>query len=403
MTAKSPAEYQSFLENLKRHIQSRQVQAMLTANSQLLYLYWELGHFILQQQSEQSWGTKVIDQLAADLKIEFPNLTGLSARNLKYMRKFAKEYNAVLIVQQVVAQMEYSCFDVDKKSENLIVQQVVAQLGNDVSAEQNEPKNAITQQPAAQLRESFYTENSIIPFSIFIRHIISKLPWGHLVTLMDKTPEMGERQFYANKAFEESWSRNVLINKIETKLFQRKGALSNNFAATLSLPQNDLAREIFHDPYLFQFLKIDDTRLENELEDGLISNLQKFLLELGKGFAFLGKQFHLPVEGEDFYVDLLFFHTHLNCHVVIELKIGAFKPDYVGQLNFYVNAVNGLLKRNHHNPTIGLLLVKENNKVIAKYSLEGVNNPIGIAQYQLSEDLPTEKQLQELLQRPIEH
>jgi len=394
---KSPAEYQSFLENLKRHIQTRQVQAMLTANSQLLYLYWELGHFILQQQSEQSWGTKVIDQLASDLKLEFPSLKGLSARNLKYMRKFAKEYNAVVIVQQVVAQIGKDDIEKDKKVESVIVQQVVAQLDNE---EKNSPKS-IVQQAAAQLENINFGEETLINFSTFNKHIISKLPWGHLVTLMDKTPEMAERQFYAQKAFEESWSRNVLINKIETKLFHRKGALSNNFATTLSLPQNDLAREIFHDPYLFQFLKIDDTRLENELENGLISNLQKFLLEMGKGFAFLGKQFHLPVEGEDFYVDLLFFHTHLNCHVVIELKVGAFKPDYVGQLNFYVNAVNGLLKRNHHNPTIGLLLVKENNKVIAQYSLEGLTNPIGIARYQLSEDLPTEKQLQEVLQRPI--
>ncbi len=376
---KSPAEYQYFLENLKRHIQTRQVQAMLTANSQLLYLYWELGHFILQQQNEQSWGAKVIDQLAADLKSEFTNLKGLSARNLKYMRRFAKEYNAAIIMQQLAAQLN---------------NKPIADTGGG-------NKNAIVQQPAAQL-EIADNESVIVSYEIFVQHPIAKLPWGHHMALMDKVADLKERLFYTQKAFEESWSRNVPINKIETKLYNRKGALSNNFADTLSLPQNDLAKEIFHDPYLFQFLKIDDTRLENELEDGLISNLQKFLLELGKGFAFLGKQFHLPVEGQDFYVDLLFFHTHLNCHVVIELKIGAFKPDYVGQLNFYVNAVNGLLKRNHHNPTIGLLLVKENNKVIAQYSLEGVNNPIGIAQYQLSEDLPTEKQLQDVLQRPID-
>ncbi|CAN5224988.1 hypothetical protein BH09BAC1_BH09BAC1_10650 [soil metagenome] len=245
---KPPAEYQSLLENLKQHIRNRQVQAMLSANTQLLYLYWELGHFILQQQSEQSWGAKVIDQLATDLKLAFPDLKGLSARNLKYMRKFAKEYHATLIVQQAVAQLE-----------------------NNVLEQQGKVENAIVQQPIAQLENS-HEEYAIVSFEVFSKHIISKLPWGHLVTLMDKTPEIVERQFYANKAFEESWSRNVLVNKIETKLFQRKGALSNNFAVTLSLPQNDLAREIFHDPYLFQFLKIDDTRLESELEDGLIAH-----------------------------------------------------------------------------------------------------------------------------------
>jgi predicted nuclease of restriction endonuclease-like (RecB) superfamily len=256
-------------------------------------------------------------------------MKGTSARNLKYMRAFAEAYPD--FVQQVAAQ--------------------------------NRDKS-IVQQPAAQL------------------------PWFHICTLLDKVKSVGERSFYTQKAVENRWSRSVLVHQIESGLCHRQGKAVSNFVQTLPMPQSDLAKEILKDPYKFDFLNLSENHFEKDLEDGLVNHITKFLLELGAGFSYVGRQYNLEIGGEDFYIDLLFYHLKLRSFVVIELKTGKFIPEYASKLNFYLSAVDDLLKHPVDNPTLGILICKEHNNVIAEYALRDINKPIGIAAYELTQAIP---------------
>lgn len=324
-------DYQALLNALKSEISNARLKAALSVNEQLLNLYWRIGNNILKQQDVEGWGAKIIERLAADLKRDFPDMTGISTRNLKYMRSFADAYPE-------------------------FVQASLAQVG---------PSNAIVQAPLAQL------------------------PWYHHITLLDKVKNQEQRLFYIEQAVKNNWSRNVMVNQIESNLFSRKGAAVTNFKETLPPVQSDLAREIFKDPYKFDFLSLNDHHFEKELEDGLVGHMTKFLLELGNGFSYVGRQYPLEIGGEDFYIDLLFYHLKLRCFVVIELKAGKFIPEYAGKLNFYLNAVDSVLKHRHDQPTIGILICKEKNKIIAEYALKGLEKPIGVSEYQLTKAIPT--------------
>lgn len=312
--------YQDWLNQLKTQIRSSQQRAILAVNQELVLLYWQIGQDILQRQTEQGWGAKVIDRLSKDLSDEFPEIKGFSTRNLKYMRKFAEAWQDKQIVQQAVA----------------------------------------------------------------------LLPWGHNLVLLDKFSDNETRLWYAQKAIEHGWSRNVLVHQIESGLLERTGQAVNNFSHTLPEIQSDLATQTFKDPYIFDFLSLGEAYHERELEAALTQHIMAFLLELGTGFAFVGKQRHIEVGGDDFYIDLLFYHLQLRCYVVIELKTGDFKPEHIGQLNFYVTAVDRQLKTEHDTPTIGLLLCKSRNEVVVEYALNQTPQPIGVAVYQL------EKMLNEL-------
>lgn len=312
--------YQDWLNQLKTQIRSSQQRAILTVNRELVLLYWQIGQDILQRQTQQGWGAKVIDRLSKDLSDEFPEIKGFSTRNLKYMRKFAEAWQDKQIVQQAVA----------------------------------------------------------------------LLPWGHNLVLLDKFSDNETRLWYAQKAIEHGWSRNVLVHQIESGLLERTGQAVNNFSHTLPEIQSDLATQTFKDPYIFDFLSLGEAYHERELEAALTQHIMAFLLELGTGFAFVGKQRHIEVGGDDFYIDLLFYHLQLRCYVVIELKTGDFKPEHIGQLNFYVTAVDRQLKTEHDTPTIGLLLCKSRNEVVVEYALNQNPQPIGVAVYQL------EKMLNEL-------
>ncbi len=313
-------EYTEFLEQLKEHIATSRYKAALAVNSKLILLYHYIGTEILKRQKEYGWGAKVIDQLSKDLKSIFPEMKGFSARNLKYMRKFAEEYPDVEFVQAPLAQ----------------------------------------------------------------------LTWYHNVTLLEKIENREIRLFYIKGAIEHGWSRNIMVMQIERGLHKRQGRAITNFEDKLPSPQSDLAQYTLKDPYIFDFLSIGDDAHEREVEKELVKHMEKFLLELGEGFAFVGRQFHLDVGNKDFYIDILFYHLKLRCFVVIELKDKDFKPEYAGKMNFYLSAVDDLLKHETDQPSIGLILCKSKDNVLAKYTLKDINKPIGLAEYQITENLPEE-------------
>lgn len=221
---------------------------------------------------------------------------------------------------------------------------------------------------------------------------LHKLPWYHHLALLDKLDTKEQRRWYAAKAIEHNWSRNILVMQIETRLLERSGKASTNFELTLPKPQSDLARESLKDPYRFDFLGLTDEAREREIETALIKHVTDFLLELGAGFAFVGRQVLLDVGGDEFFIDLLFYHLKLRCYVVVELKGGKFKPEHLGQLGFYLTAIDRQVKHAQDNPTIGLLLCKSKNKVVAEYALGDKSQPMGIAEYKLLESLPAELQ-----------
>ena len=289
-------------------------------NRELIALYWQIGRAILENQEHQGWGAKVVQQLADDLRLEFPDMKGLSSRNLLYMRAFAEAYPDESIVQQLVAQ----------------------------------------------------------------------LPWGHNIALLTRFKDAATRDVYARAALEFGWSRNVLEMHIKSNWHARRGQATTNFARTLPEPLSDLAQQTLKDPYNFDFLGLGDDAHERDVERSLVNHLKRFMLELGVGFAFVGSQYHLEVGGEDFYVDLLFYHLKLRSFVVIELKAGSFKPEFVGQLNFYASVVDDQLRHASDAPTIGILLCRDQNQTVAEYALRDVNKPLGVSSYDLLQSLPKE-------------
>ncbi len=230
------------------------------------------------------------------------------------------------------------------------------------------------------------------PDAEFVQGVLAQLPWYHQLALLDKLADSESRRWYAVKAIEHNWSRNILVMQIETRLLERSGTAVTNFEACLPKPQSDLARESLKDPYRFDFLGLSEEAHEREIENALVKHVTKFLLELGAGFAFVGRQVLLDVGGDEFFIDLLFYHLKLRCYVVIELKGGKFKPEHLGQLGFYLTAVDRQVKDKHDNPTIGLLLCKSKNKIVAEYALGDKAQPMGIAEYKLLESLPPELQ-----------
>jgi predicted nuclease of restriction endonuclease-like (RecB) superfamily len=320
-----PQDYSELIFKLKNKILEERLKVTLSANASMILLYWEIGTEILQRQQKESWGAKVIDRLSFDLKKSFPEMSGFSPRNLKYMRKFAEAYPDKSIVQRVVAQ----------------------------------------------------------------------LPWRTNITLLDKLTNLELRLWYANKTIENGFGKTMLEFQIESQLHKRQGAIINNFASVIPPLDSDFTSQIFKDPYVFDFLGTAEPRKEAELEQKLIDHIQKFLIELGQGFAFVGRQVHIELGDSDFYIDLLFYHLQLRCYVVIELKAGDFQPEYISKLNMYQNIVNDSLRHPDDKPSIGLLLVKSKNKTLVEYSLNGFSNPISVANWKnelnnsLPEDLKT--------------
>ncbi len=348
-----PADYAPLLAEIKARVQGARVKASLAANKELLALYWDIGNLILSRQKKEGWGAKVIDRLSADLQREFPGQQGFSPRNLKYMRAFAEAWPEPSSVQQAAAQSPAG-----KGADKAIVQAPLAQTDT--------TSTPIVQQPAAQL------------------------PWMHHCMLLDKLSTTSDRLWYAAKAVEHGWSRNVLALQIESNLHKHQNKAVTNFKNTLPPAQSDLAQGILKDPYLFDFLTLRDDANERAVEAGLIEHVEKFLMELGAGFALVGRQVHLEVGDQDFYLDLLFYHLKLRCFVVIDLKAREFTPEAAGKMNFYLSAVDDRYRQQGDQPSIGLILCRSKNRLIAEYALRDMSKPIGVSGYvtKLVESLP---------------
>ncbi|MDZ4401879.1 PDDEXK nuclease domain-containing protein [Prosthecobacter sp.] len=359
--------YAPLLADLKARVRAAQMKAAVSVNRELILLYWHIGREILRAQKAEGWGAKVVERLAKDLAAEFPEMDGFSPLNLKRMRAFYAAWAPIKILPQPVGE-----------SSAPIVSQAVTQL-----------RKAKVQQPVAELVSRPVTQLDDPP------EPLSLLPWSTNLILLHKLKDPATRLWYARKTLENGWSRAVLTVQIESRLHERSGKAITNFALTLPPAQSDLAREALKDPYTFDFLSLSEEAHERDLERGLVEHVQKLLLEMGAGFAFVGRQVPLEVGDEDFYLDLLFYHLRLRCFVVVDLKMKPFEPEFAGKMNFYLSAVDDQMRHADDAPTIGLLLCKDaKNKLKVEYALRDVKKPIGVAEWQtrLVESLPKKLQ-----------
>ena len=338
--------YADFLAEVKTQIKSSQAKAALSVNASLIAMNWNIGAMIAENQAENSWGNNVIEQLAIDLKSEFPGVAGFSRANLFFIRRFYLFY-------------------ADEK-----VQQAVRLL----SDEENSVQQAVA-------------SGEKVPD---ILELLVQIPWGHHILILTKVKEAEAACFYLQQTIEHNWSRAVLTLHIEQKLFSRQGKAISNFKQTLPDGQAQIARQILKDPYNFDFLTLEPKVQELEIEKRLTEQITKFLLELGRGFAFIGRQYKLNIGKKEYFLDLLFYHIRLRCFVVIELKAVEFEPEFAGKLNFYLSAVDDLLKTKADNATIGILLCKSKDKIEVEYALRDINKPIGVSEFTFTESLPEE-------------
>ena len=311
-------KYFEVLNDIKKTLMTTRNRIVENVNKDLVLMYYNIGLKLIENNK---WGSSFIDMLAKDLKREFPTLKGMSARNLRYLQKFATE------------------FDNDE----------------------------------------------------FLQHDVAKLPWSSLTTIMDRVKDKEQRKWYIIESIENGWARPVIIHQIASKLYERQALLENkttNFDNTLPSPNNEQVKELLKDPYIFDFITADKDSKELDIERELTANITKLLLELGDGFAFVGKQYHLEIEKEDYYIDLLFYNLKVRSYVVIELKTTEFKPEYAGKLNFYLSAVDKYIKDENDNPTFGILLCKDKKKVTAELALKDINKPIGVSEYKILSEIP---------------
>jgi predicted nuclease of restriction endonuclease-like (RecB) superfamily len=347
-----PDNYQQILKQLKEKIRLARTRAVYSVNTQLLEIYWEVGKTIIEQQATEGWGTKVIDRLSSDLRVEFSDMKGLSVRNLKYMRAFAEAYP--------------NFKDLSEK-----------QL-NQVKIKTSE----IVQASPAQLEKADKSK--------FVQGTLAQLSWYHHTTLIDKVKNPETRLFYIQKTIEGGWSRDVMVHQIESELHKRQGKIQSNFETTIAPHNSELVQQVFKDPYKFEFIYLGQEATERDLEDALTNQMTKFLLELGEWFAFMGRQYKIMLGEKEYYFDLLFYHTRLKRYIVIDLKIDEFKPEYKGKMEFYLGLADEQLKNKDDEQSIGLILCKTKDGMVVEYALRDSSKPIGIAEYSISNKLPKE-------------
>ena len=334
-----PEGYDSWSKAIEVKIETAKLNAALHVNSDMLSLYWSIGKDILSKQEEQGWGKQVIGQLSRDLSVRFPDDRGYSERNLGYMKQFAKEYPDFPILQVPLTKIQKSP----------ILQVALAKLPKDGK---------------------------------YVQIPLTQISWYHHISLIPKIKEIENRAFYIMATAHEGWSRDTMLTQIANGYIEAKGCSINNFELTLPSPQSDLAKYTFKDPYNFSFLGTVALQNELDIEKGLASRVVEFLLEMGKGFAFIGRQYHLSVDDSDYYIDILMYHLQLHCYVVVELKAVDFKPEFVSKLNFYISAVDEQVKSPEDKPTIGLLLCRSKSDTKARFALRGFTQPLGIAEYE---------------------
>ena len=377
-------------------LEHTQVRLIASANADMLFHYWKVGHFILYLQKKEGWGGKVIDNLSKAIRSKYPDKKGYSRRNIFYMCQFASAYPLEVLKEMDRIDSLLTTPTVENvlsltNELNQIVQQPVALIQST-----DNQSNTITQQPVAQLEEVTETLSTIYHCDIsqieeiFKHSAIVRTNWASHVILLNSKLPLGECYWYITQAVANGWSRNVLQMQIESNLFARQITTTkvSNFSVRLPKPQSDLANYLMKDPYIFDMMGQTDKMAERDIERQLVSHITKYLLEMGSGFAFVAQQKHFEVGDSDFYADLILYNIQLHAYVVIELKATPFKPEYMGQLNFYINIVDDTLRGEHDNKTIGLLLCNGGDKVVAQYALSGYDQPIGVSDYQLTKSIP---------------
>jgi len=358
---KSDNEYKLWLTGLKSRIRQSQIKAAVKVNTELLLLYWDLGHDIVARQMEAAWGSGFFERLSRDLRAEFPDMQGFSSTNLKYCKRF------------------YAFYVQDDSIRQQAADEINPQIGGLLQVVDNKGNTTIQQ---------IVEENRPQVVDDLENHPIFQIPWGHHREIITKCKSVHEALFYVQKTIENGWSRAVLMNFLEADLFSAQGKALTNFSRLLPEPQSDLANQILKDPYNFDFLTLTADYKEKELEDALTTSITKFLLELGQGFAYVGRQIPIKIGETERFIDLLFYHLELRCYVVIELKTGKFEAEHIGKLGLYISAINHQKKKATDEPTIGMIICKTKDCVEVQYSLEVVNQPIGVSEYRLAKLLP---------------
>lgn len=345
-------EYVTWLSELKQRFQSSQTKAAVRVNTAMLEYYWSLGRDIVKKKADSKWGSGFFNQLSDDMRSMFPNETGFSVTNLKYMKRWYSFYNGQVVIRQQAAD----------ELEKPLSQRPI---------DEKEPLLEIRQQPADEMD---------------MPPIFGQIPWFHHVEIFTNSQSLDEALFYINKVVEEGWSRSWLEAQMAAKLFKTQGTAVTNFDKTLPMPQRELAKELLKDEYNFEFLTMKAKYDEHDLEEALVANITRFLLELGKGFAFVGRQIELRMDEEtSFFPDLVFYHIPQKRYVIIELKAVKYMPEFAGKLNFYVTAADKLLRGEGDNPSVGLIICKSTDKTVVEWSLQDIQKPLGVATYQLQE------------------
>ncbi len=388
---KLPANYRKWITELKESIQQSQQKTLLRVNSDMLVLYWYIGKQLEEKIEKEGWGAKIIEKISSDLIKSFPNIKGFSFRNLSYMKQFSAMWPDMLILDTSI--MQQPAAQLKQKDKTLIMQQPAAQL-------KQKDKSLIMQQPAAQIGNNVYS---------IVNPELVGIPWGHHIFMLDKSLSQEEVIWYSKKIIENNWSRAILQYQIDTELYTRqyKNKKTTNFHLTLPQAQSELANQIIKDPYVFGFIAMDELKKEYDLEQQLIYHIKEFLIELGAGFAFVGRQVPVKVGRKGYRMDLLFYHLHLRCFIVIDLKMEEFEFEHAGKMNGYLNIVNKQFTHEHDNPSIGIILCASKDDVEVDFALTNINQPIGVSEYKyikllpqkLREKMPSAKQLQSEVQK----
>ena len=372
--------FEAFVSAIGSEIEQAQVRLISAANAQMLFHYWKMGNYILYHQNRQGWGGKVIKKLAQAIRFNYPEKKGYSERNLTYMCQFARSYPLSVLRCFIETDARLSLPNIRNVTDEVL------KLNN----------GQFTQEVPAQIQNVAKTVSAIYRTDIgdieklFLASPVARINWASHVILLNSSLPLGVDYWYMKQSVEMGWSSNTLKTQIESKLYERQinSHKVNNFTATLPVPQSDLANYLLKDPYIFDLAGAKERADERDIEEQLVKHVTRYLLEMGNGFAFVARQKHFQIGDSDFYADLILYNIKLHAYVVVELKATPFKPEYAGQLNFYINVVDDKLRGENDNKTIGLLLCKGKDEIVAQYALTGYDQPIGISDYQLSKAVP---------------
>ena len=390
--------FDAFVHAVGSEIEQAQVRLITAANAQMLFHYWKIGNYILYHQNLQGWGSKIIKQLAKAIRLNYPEKKGYSERNLTYMCQFARSYPLNVLRSFIDTDARLSVPSIQKVADEVLklnngqfTQELTAQIQSTDSQ-----LLEFTQEPLAQIQNVAKTVSAIYRITIedieklFLASPVARINWASHVIMLNNSLPLGVKYWYMKQSVEMGWSSNVLKIQIETNLYNRQISNNkvNNFTATLPAPQSDLANYLLKDPYIFDLAGAKEKADERDIEEQLVKHVTRYLLEMGNGFAFVARQKHFQIGNSDFFADLILYSIPLHAYIVVELKATPFKPEYAGQLNFYINVVDDKLRGENDNKTIGLLLCKGKDEVVAQYALTGYDQPIGISDYQLSKAIP---------------